>query len=638
MPFPELTEIYTALQNPQVSFKHKGLSEGVLTDSTNPIRDSGRYAAVSQIKIQNRNFALRIPIAEWEDSKPRYQMIKRVVFNKCSAFVECELLADAIQIPVPAGPLQDVLVMEWVDGTNLSTFVKDSAERGAVHELEQLRESLKQTCSELQGLQISHGDLSPLNVLVVRSLETNRVAVKLVDYDFVAHPSLGFVTRLPHSPTRHPSRPSISDSTTDLFVFHLYDTVLEALIMQPAIIRQLDDYLDQTLYISLSDRTSESDQNIEILRSINSDGISRLEALAAAPYLDTPLCAGVVLDLPADTIPSSDWSSLDRNKDQRVWVFGYVRKQEGELAVLEMPTPNNRFQGVVVSPRRGHQKTAIVVGKPLIAAGIVRQRDGQIIIDEADIADPNDEAIQEKIPKGWMRGHIETLRKRTRDKIRRQAHDEGKTPPSGRQILARKVKSIEKIESSMSPHFPRFDGSARQRLYFTNPPPMGIDVTKHYSATIHTSDGKIKVALDALAAPRTVNNFVFLALHHFYDGLIFHRVVAGQAIFTGDPTGVGAGGPGYTFDDGRASGVPYEIGSVAMVNTGRSTLGSQFFIVSGPKGCGIPPVYTQFGRVTRGIRTVERIQTVPTGRVIDARTYRPITDIVVESVTISVDD
>ena len=269
MPFPSLIEINTALQNPQVAFKHKELLRGVLTDPHNPIRDSGRYAAISQLRIQEKNFALRIPIAEWENSGPRYRMIEREVSNRCSAFVDCKLLSRAMLIPVPTGTLHDVAVMEWVDGVNLSTFVKDAATRGAVHDLEQLRESLQEACTELQDLRVSHGDLSPLNVLVLRSPTTNRVSVKMVDYDFVSHPSLDFVTRLPLSPTRHPARPSVSDASSDLFVFHLYDAVLETLVMKPSIIGQLNDYLDQTLFVSLVDRTIESDQNLELLRGVN---------------------------------------------------------------------------------------------------------------------------------------------------------------------------------------------------------------------------------------------------------------------------------------------------------------------------------------------------------------------------------
>lgn len=480
MPFPSLIEINTALQNPQVAFKHKELLRGVLTDPADPIRDSGRYAAISQLRIQEKDFALRIPIAEWENSGPRYRMIEREVSNKCSAFVDCKLLSRAMLIPVPTGTLHDVIVMEWVDGVNLSTFVKDAATRGAIQDLEQLRESLQKTCAELQDLEVSHGDLSPLNVLVLRPPMTNRVSVKLVDYDFVSHPSLAYPTRLPLSPTRHPARPSISDASSDLFVFHLYDAVLETLAMKPSIIRQLNDYLDQTLFVSLSDRTTESDQNLEILRGVNAKGISRLEALAAAPYLDTPLCAGVVFDLPADTIPSSDWRSIIQKNGTRVSVFGYVHKQEGELIVLAIPTPSNGSQGVVVSPRHGRQRTSIATGKPLIAVGTVRQRFGQIIIDEADIADPNDEAIRKNIPKRWLREHIETIRRKTRGRTRRQAHDEGKTPPSRWRTLAEKAKPISPIESSTGPQFPSLDGSAPQQQNFMEPPPLGIDTTKRY--------------------------------------------------------------------------------------------------------------------------------------------------------------
>lgn len=448
MPFPSLIEINTALQNPQVAFKHKELLRGVLTDPADPIRDSGRYAAISQLKIQEKDFALRIPIAEWDNSGPRYRMIEREVSNKCSAFVDCKLLSRAMLIPVPTGTLHDVIVMEWVDGVNLSTFVKDAATRGAIQDLEQLRESLQKTCAELQDLEVSHGDLSPLNVLVLRPPTTNRVSVKLVDYDFVSHPSLAYPTRLPSSPTRHPARPSISDASSDLFVFHLYDAVLETLAMKPSIIGQLNDYLDQTLFVSLSDRTTESDQNLEILRGVNAKGISRLEALAAAPYLDTPLCAGVVFDLPAGTIPSSDWQSLSKKNGKRVSVFGYVHKQDGELMVLEMPKPHNGSQGVVVSPRRGRRKDAISAGKPLIAAGTVRQRNGQIVIDEADIADPNEEAIRKIIPKRWMREHIEKIRKRMRGKIRRQANDENNAPRGDSPILVESAKPVEEVKSS----------------------------------------------------------------------------------------------------------------------------------------------------------------------------------------------
>ena len=635
MPFPSLIDINTALQNPQVSFKHRKLLDGEVTDPADPIRDSGRYAAVTQIRIRDKNFALRIPIAEWENSKPRYRMIEREISGRSSVFVECKLLPDAIMVPVPGGTLHDVVVMEWVDGVSLTAFVKDAAERGAVDELGQLRESLQQACNELWDLRVSHGDMSPLNVLVHRSPESNRVNVKFVDYDFVAHPSLGFPTRLPKSPTRHPSRPEVSDTASDRFVFHLYDTVLETLEMRPEIIRRLNDYLDQTLFISLSDATSESNQNLDLLREINPAGVSRLETIAASPYLEIPALTRMIFNSPADAIPSSDWKSLSKKSGKRVSVFGYVRKQEGALIVLEMPTPYNAYRGVVVTPRQGFKQGGTFTGKSLIATGKLRERGGQIMIDDAEVADLDDVTDKEQIPMGWMRKHIEAARKTMSTKVRRR-------PPAIASTTQAETRSAYVSTTAMhdaqatSTRFPPFDGTALQRRSFGEPPPMGIDISENYKATIRTSLGNIEISLDTAAAPRTVNNFIFLALHHFYDGLIFHRVVKNNAIYTGDPTGVGVGGPGYSFDDGRATGQPYEIGSVAMASTGRNTLGSQFFIVTGPDGCGIPAVYAMFGRVTRGLRTIEKIQNVPTNRVLDARTFRPIKDVVIESVTISV--
>ena len=139
------------------------------------------------------------------------------------------------------------------------------------------------------------------------------------------------------------------------------------------------------------------------------------------------------------------------------------------------------------------------------------------------------------------------------------------------------------------------------------PPPLTIDPAKTYTATLATSCGDIVIRLDAKAAPRTVNNFVFLAREGFYDGLTFHRVVPGFVIQGGDPTGDGTGGPGYTFadelpDDG------YPTGSVAMANSGPGTNGSQFFIVTGDASF-LPNSYSRFGRVTKGLdvaKTIER--------------------------------
>ncbi|MBJ7427327.1 MAG: peptidylprolyl isomerase [Ilumatobacteraceae bacterium] len=162
---------------------------------------------------------------------------------------------------------------------------------------------------------------------------------------------------------------------------------------------------------------------------------------------------------------------------------------------------------------------------------------------------------------------------------------------------------------------------------------MGIDPTKRYTATMETSMGTMVIALDALKAPRTVNSFVFLALNHYYDGIIFHRIIKGFVCQGGDPTGTGRGGPGYQYADELPKAGQYQIGSLAMANAGPNTNGSQFFLISGPSGVGLPPAYALFGQVVKGLEIVEAMQNVPTGA-----GDRPTTDVVINSVTITVAD
>jgi cyclophilin family peptidyl-prolyl cis-trans isomerase len=148
---------------------------------------------------------------------------------------------------------------------------------------------------------------------------------------------------------------------------------------------------------------------------------------------------------------------------------------------------------------------------------------------------------------------------------------------------------------------------------WNSPPEMVIDPSKRYTATMSTSMGDLVIALDAVAAPKTVNNFVFLAREGYYDGVIFHRIISGFMCQGGDPTGTGRGGPGYKFADELPRAGAYEIGSVAMANAGPNTNGSQFFIVSGPSGVGLPPSYSLFGKVVKGLEIVAEMEKVKTG-------------------------
>ena len=148
-------------------------------------------------------------------------------------------------------------------------------------------------------------------------------------------------------------------------------------------------------------------------------------------------------------------------------------------------------------------------------------------------------------------------------------------------------------------------------------------------ATIATNKGTIALELFEEDAPKTVGNFVELAKKGFYDGVVFHRVIEDFMVQGGDPTGTGAGGPGYTFDD-EPNDHRVERGVLAMANAGPNTNGSQFFIVTADACPWLDGKHTVFGRVTSGIELVDAISAVPR----DSRD-RPREDVAIERVELA---
>ena len=184
----------------------------------------------------------------------------------------------------------------------------------------------------------------------------------------------------------------------------------------------------------------------------------------------------------------------------------------------------------------------------------------------------------------------------------------------------------------MTTECPAPDGSSPKRQSFDGPPPLCIDPAKRYTADMVTSKGTIRIALDPVAAPKTVNNFVVLARYHYFDGIFFHRVIPGFVLQGGDPQGTGTGGPGYRFEDELPKPGRYEVGSLAMANAGPNTNGSQFFIISGPQGVRLPPNYSLFGKAVSGLDVVAAIDGVGT------KSGTPKERVVIESVTITETD
>ncbi|MFC6012168.1 peptidylprolyl isomerase [Nocardia lasii] len=162
-------------------------------------------------------------------------------------------------------------------------------------------------------------------------------------------------------------------------------------------------------------------------------------------------------------------------------------------------------------------------------------------------------------------------------------------------------------------------------------PALTIDTAAHHTATLDTTCGTLTIALDAAAAPRTVNSFAFLAAENYFDHTRCHRLTT-EGIFVlqcGDPTATGMGGPGYGFADENLTGAVYPAGTVAMANAGPGTNGSQFFLVY--RDTALPAAYTPFGTVTAGMDALTTIANA--GVAGGGGDGAPVADVVLNAVT-----
>jgi len=141
---------------------------------------------------------------------------------------------------------------------------------------------------------------------------------------------------------------------------------------------------------------------------------------------------------------------------------------------------------------------------------------------------------------------------------------------------------------------------------YSAPPPMTIDTSKQYTATIETEKGNLVLELFASDVPVTVNNFVFLAREGFYDGTTFHRVVPDFVAQGGDPTGTGTGTPGYSFAD-EFTEHTHVTGALSMANSGANTNGCQFFITYAPQPH-LDGKHSVFGQLIEGMDVLEEIE------------------------------
>ena len=153
--------------------------------------------------------------------------------------------------------------------------------------------------------------------------------------------------------------------------------------------------------------------------------------------------------------------------------------------------------------------------------------------------------------------------------------------------------------------FITLSAAKKQVMNYSEPPEMIIDTTKEYTATIETEKGNLVLDLFAKDVPKTVNNFVFLVREGYYDGVTFHRIIADFMAQGGDPTGTGAGGPGYSFED-EFTGHKHGTGSLSMANAGPNTNGSQFFITYAPQPH-LNNHHSVFGQLIKGMDVLKEL-------------------------------
>jgi cyclophilin family peptidyl-prolyl cis-trans isomerase len=191
------------------------------------------------------------------------------------------------------------------------------------------------------------------------------------------------------------------------------------------------------------------------------------------------------------------------------------------------------------------------------------------------------------------------------------------------------VGGVTAVSAPAAPTECPMSGSEPRRV-FDGAPVNCIDPAVGYTATVSTTVGEFTIELDSAAAPATVNNFVVLTRYGFYDDTPCHRIISDFIAQCGDPTGTGLGGPGYSFADELPGPGAYELGSVAMANSGPDSNGSQWFVITGDQGVRLPPNYSLFGKVTDGLDDA-----VVWMNGLGTSSGTPLDDVRVKSVTIS---
>ncbi len=382
MPFPTRVEYNTALLNSHISFRWPRIRYSLPERFADGyIYAQGSFALVAKLNIAGNFWALRLPLALQSGADERYRHIASEVGDGNPLFVPVEYFANALEVPVKSGLMQPAVLMKWVTGKTVSEYVYDCCRDSSTLLLKELRDQFVAIATVMDAKQMSHGDLSPDNIIVVQ--DDNEIRLQLIDYDSVWMPEIhDLPTSVGRTKLQHPNRPIQNDRSTDAFTLLVYYAVLTSLIKNPKIGAVQTRYEQKFVVDTDMLRAGLSNQTVRALHAAAPTEIGELLTAFHRPYSDTPSIVPAQ-DFQPHTDPislSSDWFNLLKHAGKTVEVVGFVKRlSDAGGLVLTLPSQSNRSTSVVLIAKQ-NSKFRAELGDFVRAHGVVHLSDKTITV------------------------------------------------------------------------------------------------------------------------------------------------------------------------------------------------------------------------------------------------------------------
>jgi hypothetical protein len=381
--FPSRPEYNAVLVNHQTSFVDAFLKGATPQRGNNGfyIVGGGTFAVVSKVKIGADLWALRLPTAKQDGADERYRAISTEVSNNSDVFVDVKYITNGVEAPIGSGSIRPIVLMKWVNGTVVREFVIDACSRSERGLLIKLREAFVILAMKMHQHGISHGDLSPDNIIVDQ--KGDELRLQLVDYDSVQIEKYGPIpTSVPLTPMRHPGGPTVADLHSDALPFLIYFGVLTALINNPELGKNPDNYDQKFLIDSQIARNGLEDEMMQQLHKAAPEEIDSIIEALKIPYDQTPqIFEEAALEVTLETaIISSDWMELIRQVDKQVTVHGFVKEKMAENKFLIRKHGVFSQGGKLSVVLHKSLKTPIQVGDEILVTGELRRKNDELMI------------------------------------------------------------------------------------------------------------------------------------------------------------------------------------------------------------------------------------------------------------------